>query len=97
MSSQEESMLTVPMNVSYLSHREIKIRNDVTYFVRVNITGPVVLETSENKYLESVICEVYVQKGECQSDAPEDLRRCAARRIEQLAKEAHAKAVRETL
>ena len=87
----------MPFNVDYLSHRVIKIEDDITYFVRVNITGPVLLKTSDNQHLEGIISEVFVQKKDCRSDSKDDLLRCATRRICQLASEAHAKVVRETL
>lgn len=85
----------LPFNVNYLSHRVIKTEDDITYFVRVNITGNVLLRNADNQYLEGIVSEVYVPKTDCRSDSPEDLLRCATRRIAQLATEAHSKCVRE--
>jgi hypothetical protein len=88
-------MMHVPMNLSYLSHREITIEGDTVYLVKLSISGPVLLETRDNKYLEGIVGEIFVQKPECRSDNHEDLRRCAARRLEQLSREAHDILLRE--
>ncbi len=82
--------MRVPMNVTYLGHREINIDGDIVYFVRINVTGDLVLEADE-KYLEAMVCEVFVQKSETPSGSPQDLRRVALRKLNQLIENAKTK------
>jgi len=83
------------MNVTYLSHRQVEVYGDILYLVRLTISGPLLVTTSDNKYLEELSCEVVVQKAQCASESEEDLTRCAARRLAQLSAEAHDKVVRD--
>lgn len=90
-------MNAVNLDYRYLDHDTLNIEGDVVYWVNVLVTGPVLLRDGDDAYQEQMTCKVFVQKGECRSDDPNDLLRCATRRIEELAKEAHAKAGQETL
>ena len=82
-------MYSPPMYVSYLSHREVSVGGNIVYLVRLSINGPVLLTTADNRYLEEVSCEVFVQKSDCHSDSKEDLTRCAAKRLSQLSAEVY--------
>jgi hypothetical protein len=86
----------MPFNVDYLSHRELDVDGDIVYFVRVTISGAVLVRTRDNQYLEGIGAEIYVRKEECRSNAPEDLLRCAMRRLAQLSCEAYEIAARRT-
>lgn len=90
-------MNNVNLDYRYLDHETLDIEGDIVYWVNVLITGPVLLRIADNAFQEQMTCKVFVQKGDCRSDDSNDLLRCAIRRIEQLAKEAHEKAGRETL
>ena len=90
-------MNNVNLDYRYLDHDELDIEGDTVYWVNVHITGPMLLRSADNQFLEQMTCNVFVQKGECRSDEPNDLLRCAVRRIQQLANEAHLKAGQETL
>jgi hypothetical protein len=81
-----------PMNVTYMGHREVNVYGDVLYLVKLSISGPLLATTHDNKYLEGIVCELFVQKAECASESEEDLTRCAARRLEKLGCEIHYKA-----
>lgn len=90
-------MNNVNLDYRYLEHDTLDIEGDTVYWVNVLITGPVLLRSADNAYQEQMVCKVFVQKRECRSDDPNDLLRCATRRIEQLSTEAHSKAGREIL
>lgn len=90
-------MPEIHMNVDLMDKERLVIQEDVVYRLKVHITGPVILNTADNQYIESIICDVFVHKSECRSDSDEDLLRCATRRIEQLTTEAHQRLVAGTL
>ena len=90
-------MSELQMSVDLMGRDRLEIEDDIVYRLKVHITGPVLLRTADNQYIEGIICDVFVQEKECRSDSDEDLLRCATRRIEQLTTEAHQSLVAGTL
>ncbi len=90
-------MGSVNLRVHLLDTERLDIEGDIVFRLKVLVDGPIVLRTEENQYRESLTCDVFVQEVECRSGNEDDLLRCATRRIEQLATEAHAGTVQETL
>jgi uncharacterized protein YdaT len=83
-------------NIDFLGAEKLGLDTDVVYKVRVNITAAF-LRSAEVQHLEALVCEVFVQEAECRSSESDDLKRCAVRRIESIAKQAHLKVSAETL
>ena len=90
-------MPPVNLTVHLLDTERLGVEDDIVFKLKVLVHGPIVLRTNDNEYRESLTCDVFVQEAECRSDNEDDLLRCATRRIEELAKEAHAGIAQETL
>jgi hypothetical protein len=85
------------MDAKILSTDRLDLEGDIVFRLQVLIGGPLLLRDASNTYREELVCTVFVQEAECRSSDEDDLLRCASRRIEELAKEAHAMLARQTL
>jgi hypothetical protein len=90
-------MNNVRLDYNYLDHERLQIEDDVVFKVKVLIGGPVLLHTADDSHREQIVCDVFVQAKECRSSEPNDLLRCAVRRVKELSAQAHALASQETL
>ena len=84
-------------NIDFLGAEKLQLDVDVVYEVRVSMTAASLSTAEGRHHLETLVCEVFVQEAECRSTEPDDLLRCAIRRIEEIAKQAHLKVSAATL